>query len=65
MCGGIAGPPMGNDNTYRYSEPRKPMLRDLYKKETGGMKKRCSCGQINPTNTKCWDCGKPHGNSRT
>lgn len=60
MCGGIAGPPMGEDRPSRYS--RSPMLRDPYedrKKKTGGMKKECSkCGQINPTNTECWKCGR-------
>ncbi len=56
MCGGIAGPPMGDEA--RPSGDYRPVQRST-RKETGGMKKECpKCGQINPTNTECWKCGR-------
>lgn len=59
MCGGIAGPPMEDDSSgsYYYNTPvRRESTRN---KNKGGMKKECpKCGQINPTNTECWKCGR-------
>lgn len=57
MCGGLDGPSAGDE----YERPRayyRP-VRSSCKKETGGMRKECpKCGQINPTNTECWKCGR-------
>ncbi len=62
MCGGLDGPSAG-DKYERSSAYYRPVRRSR-KKQAGGMKKKCACGQINPTNTECWKCGKPNHYSK-
>lgn len=61
MCGGLDGPSAGDSSYYRPVRNGGKGTRD---KDNGGMKRKCSCGQINPTNTNCWKCGKPNHYSK-
>ena len=66
MCAGVDGPSASSYRRPSYNRPVRQTrdYRNKSRDECGGMKKTCSCGQINPTNTNCWKCGKPNHYSK-